>query len=227
MKSLYIVKKVKVQITVLLLKILHFILSGKIFKVDNLKIEVCKEVFSPFYTFSSELLANAAIVHVKSSDLVLDLGTGSGFLALMVAERACFTIASDISIYAARCALKNLKRNSLWVFCDVVVCDLTSAFRNRAFSIIIFNPPYLEGKPKNNLEKALFGSLDMIRKFFTDARRVLRDTGMILIAYSTLGRIDWLFSEIKRGQWMFAKIKEKRTPWETLTVFKFTKSFKS
>jgi len=225
---LQIIKKiVKIRITILLLKILHLLVREKILEVNNLKIKICRDVFSPFYTFSSELLAYAAHSQVKSSDLVLDLGTGSGFLALIVSRKARFTVASDISIRAAHCALENLKRNMLQLFCDVVACDLTSAFRDKAFSLVIFNPPYLEGTPRNELEKAFFGGPKIVKEFFIDAGRILKKDGRILLAYSTLGPVSSLFLEAKRNGWVFTRISEKRTLWETLTTYKFTRDFKN
>ncbi|GEM_PF-1300865 len=219
-------KKFKIWITVLALKLLHMLMSGKTFKINNARVEVCKNVFSPVFTLSSSLLAKVSTIEVRSNDIVLDLGTGSGVLSLILARKSFFTVASDISLDAARCALKNLKKNSLNAFCDVVACDLTSAFREKAFSLVVFNPPYLEGKAKNALEKAWIDDSQTAKRFFLDSKRVLKKYGRILLVYSDLGPLDQLLVEATKENWWFAKMTERRTLWETLAVFKFTRPSK-
>lgn len=115
----------------------------------------------------------------------------------------------------------------LQLFCDVVACDLTSAFRDKAFSLVIFNPPYLEGTPRDELEQAWFGCQRIIREFFIDVCRILKEGGRILLAYSTLGPVSSLLLEAKRKEWVFDRVLEKRTLWETLTIYRFTKGFKN
>lgn len=69
----------------------------------------------------------------------LDVGTGSGFLALHMALKG-EVVATDVSPFAVRTAKRNAEVNGLKV--DIVQCDLFEGLRG-VFDIIAFNPPYL------------------------------------------------------------------------------------
>ena len=213
-------KKLRIKLTCLILRFLHIFISGKTVRIYGFKLEICKNVFSPLCTFSSKLLIKSALEEVEKQDIMLDLGTGSGIISLVLANKASYTVASDISEYAARCALKNMKMNNLDLLCDVVICDLTCAFRRGAFSLIVFNPPYIKGKAKNDLEKAWFDDCNLIENFLEKAYRVLRENGRIIIAYSDIGPLKHFLAFSRNTGWHVKTIAFKKFLGETIYVFR-------
>jgi len=102
----------------------------------------------------SHLLAEAACERLEASDLVLEVGTGSGYVAQQIAdETGARVIASDLNPHAVRQA------RSAGV--ETVQADLVSPFRDGAFDAVVFNPPYLPTDPENEwddwMERALSG----------------------------------------------------------------------
>jgi release factor glutamine methyltransferase len=50
---------------------------------------------------------------VTEDDVVLDMGTGCGILAVLAAEKAKRVVAVDINPYAIECAIKNAQTNDM------------------------------------------------------------------------------------------------------------------
>ena len=139
------------------------------------------QVYSP--EADTFLLLDAARAEVKPGDRVLEVGTGSGYIAGELA-RSCNVIATDINPHAVLCAREH--------GVEVVRGDLFSGIRS-TFDLVIFNPPYLPTQPDQRiddwLEYALDGGVagrDVIERFSADADRVLAPSGRILLLISSL-----------------------------------------
>jgi release factor glutamine methyltransferase len=130
------------------------------------------------------LLLEAALDEVRPTDRVLELGTGSGFVARHLAGSAALVIATDINPHACRMASSP----------DVgmVRADLTAGIRGQ-FDLVLCNPPYLPTKPGERmedwLEKALDGGeggREVIRNLVRDLPRILAPEGRVLVVISEL-----------------------------------------
>ena len=121
----------------------------------------------------SHLLARAAVERVESDDLVLDVGTGSGYVAATVAETTgARVVGSDLNPHACRRARE--------AGIEAVRADLVTPFRDGTFDWVLFNPPYLptpEGEERDDwMERALSGGesgREVIDPFLDTVRRVV------------------------------------------------------
>ena len=92
----------------------------------------------------TELLVELALERIPAGGgRVLDLGTGSGAVALALAhERSGLQItATDISAAALAVALENAQRHEVAI--DFVLGDWFEAFGPERFDLIVSNPPYV------------------------------------------------------------------------------------
>lgn len=145
----------------------------------------------------TELLADEALKTLSSiqSPQVLDLGTGSGCLAVTFAKECpeALIVASDISKYALKTASENARDHSVLDKITFIEGDALNPFSEYAFDMIVSNPPYIpEGElgslepevrdyePMDSLAAGPDG-LDVIRKIAADAPGVLKDGGSCLI----------------------------------------------
>jgi release factor glutamine methyltransferase len=115
---------------------------------------------------------------------VLDMGTGSGILALAAAEKDDVreVVAADIDSEAVK-ELRNRKLKKI----KIVQSDL---FMNigGSFDVIIFNPPYLPDEERDD-DVALAGGKkghELIEKFLHGAKDYLNKNGFILIVFSNM-----------------------------------------
>ncbi|HEV8039981.1 MAG TPA: peptide chain release factor N(5)-glutamine methyltransferase [Bryobacteraceae bacterium] len=150
----------------------------------------------------TEHLVEASLSHIHPGDKVLDVGTGSGAIAISIAlESTAQVYATDISTAALRVAAENARRLSAPVL--FFAADLLSCFANASFDLIASNPPYVPKTDHPALQRevrdyepevALFGGpsgLEIYERLIPEARRVLRPGGWLLLelGYNSLERV--------------------------------------
>jgi methylase of polypeptide subunit release factors len=91
---------------------------------------------------ATSTLALAALTIRRPIDAALDLGTGSGFQALMMARHARRVVAVDINPRAVRYACFNALLNEL-PNVEVREGDLFEPVDGETFDLIVSNPPYV------------------------------------------------------------------------------------
>ncbi len=98
----------------------------------------------------TEEVVSEALKQIKPTSKVLDIGTGSGAIAVTVAKKkGAYVTAVDISKRALKIARKNAKNNQVNV--DFLQSNVFSALNNRKFDVIISNPPYISEKEYQSL----------------------------------------------------------------------------
>lgn len=164
------------------------------------------------------LLLEAALMEVRASDRVLDLGTGSGYIARHLAGKAALIIATDVNPHACRLATS--------VGVGVAKADLTAGLRGH-FDLVLFNPPYLPTKPGERmddwLEKALDGGesgRNVIERLIPDLPRVLAPGGRLLLVISELTGPGEVLSMLHDAGFQVTVVRETRTEGERLLVLR-------
>ena len=94
----------------------------------------------------TEHLVDAALRCTGAGTRVLDLGTGSGCIAITVAlERPeASVVATDLSLGALAVAAANCRRHGVDGRVRLVSVDLLSALGRRSFDVVVSNPPYID-----------------------------------------------------------------------------------
>lgn len=139
----------------------------------------------------TEILCEEALRRLDAGARVLDIGTGSGALAVSIAKlgRDCSVTAVDVSETALAIARGNAERNGAKV--RFVKSDCFAALEGEMFDMIVSNPPYIDREEMLTLmpevrmepELALFGGedgLDFYRRISREAGAYLREGGVLL-----------------------------------------------
>ena len=123
----------------------------------------------------TEFLVRKAVEIINKNDykMALDVGTGSGCIACMVAKHTdCQIIGLDISTDALNTALDNASRLNLFNKAIFRKSDIFSNVKpGESFDIIISNPPYIPPSQKTHLQKEV--SFDPETALFTDDEKGL------------------------------------------------------
>lgn len=171
----------------------------------------------------THLLASAAVDHVTGDDLVLDVGTGSGFVAATIAEETgASVIGTDLNPDACRQARER--------GVETVRANLLDPFAADAIDAVVCNPPYLPTEPDEErsdwMEVALSGGesgLAVIEPLLADVGRVLRPDGVVVLLVSSLSGVDEVVELASDAGFSAVAIAEDSFPFETLTVLKLVR----
>jgi release factor glutamine methyltransferase len=135
----------------------------------------------------------------QASETILDIGTGSGAIAVTLAlETEARVTATDICSAALHVAQANARRLAALV--DFLQCDLGSSLRDQSFDLVVSNPPYVPESDRATLQPevrdhepalALFAGpdgLDFYRRLIPEAARLLKPGGgfILELGYNSL-----------------------------------------
>lgn len=112
-------------------------------------------VFSPVRGEYLDLVARAPLpAALRETPLAFDIGTGTGVLAALLAQRGVARIvATDQDGRALACARENVDRLGLADRIEVVAANL---FPEGRAALAVCNPPWLPGRPASPLEHAIY-----------------------------------------------------------------------
>jgi release factor glutamine methyltransferase len=140
----------------------------------------------------TELLVETVLRRRRSAKSIIDVGTGSGAIAVTLAlELGRNVIATDVSEAALAMAERNAF--SLEARVQFVAADLLSTIADQSFDVVVSNPPYVSSKDRDTLQRevrdwephqALFAGtsgLDIYERLIPEAWRVLRPGGLLAI----------------------------------------------
>lgn len=143
----------------------------------------------------TEILVEAALEKIAAPMKILDLGTGTGAIAIALANERpdCKFMAVDKSIHALALAHKNCERHGLKNL--VFMCsDWFSNIQEKDFDVIVANPPYVDAtdphlaegdvvfEPQSALVAEENGLAD-IKKIISTSTAFLKQGGWLMLEH--------------------------------------------
>jgi precorrin-6B methylase 2 len=163
-------------------------------------------VYAPTRTEHLELFATWLSAWSGPRRRAVDVGTGCGVLALLLC-RAGFgsVLATDINPNAIESVARQCKRLPEPPPIELLHGDLFGADRAAA-DLVVFNPPWQQGKVQGLLDSALIFEEGLFERFFDQALARLSPAGRIVLVFSTvlqLARPELphpILAELERGR---------------------------
>ncbi len=181
----------------------------------SLVIEEDPKVYRP--SEDSRLLLEAVVL--DRGERFLEVGTGTGLVAIHAARLSRAT-ATDANRAAVALARANARRNRLPL--EVVQTNLAAGVRG-PFDVVAFNPPYLEGPPRDELDRAWAGGRtgsEVSMRFLSDLPRILDTEGR---AYLLLLRANGAAHRLAESMFASRSVSSKRLFFEDLDVLELTR----
>ena len=170
-------------------------------------------VFSPIRGEYVELVAMAPLPPaLKVNSLAFDIGTGTGVLAVVLAQRGIEqVIGTDQDPRALACASANIQQLGLGQQVAILNADL---FPPEKAALIVCNPPWLPARPSSPIERAIYDSDSaMLNGFLSQLKEHLLPEGEGWLILSDLAEHLQLRSREELLSWIAAaglRVIEKR-----------------
>jgi tRNA1Val (adenine37-N6)-methyltransferase len=155
------------------------------------------------YRFSIDSLLLAHFVRLKRGDSVIDLGTGSAIILLILSHRfKCERMVGiEIQEELADMARRNIKMNNLESEIEVLsgdVGEIETFLNPQLFDVVIFNPPYRKlnsGRINPDREKAVARHeiKGTLYDFLLSAKYIVKESGYVYIIYPSVRMAELLF----------------------------------
>jgi release factor glutamine methyltransferase len=207
----------------------HLILSRqttRVTRAGGFRLTVRPTVFHPRYFISSECFAEFIGLLDLSGKCVVDVGTGSGILALAAARAGAESVtAADINPNAALTAAENARANGVGDRITAVCSDLLSAVAPRPlFDVILSSPPKHAGKPRNLADRGWHAGSNYrdITALFEQSRERLKPGGRLYIMLSSDSDLDLFATLIDRAGFHARLAHERSIFIESLIIYELS-----
>jgi HemK-related putative methylase len=170
-------------------------------EIEGVPLVVLPQVFNPVLFRTGEILARCVAsspfaVPPGPEARALDVGTGSGAGAVFAARRGFRVTAVDLNPEAVRCARVNALLNGLEDRVEARQGDLFDPVGGERFDLVLFNPPFFRGSPRDRLDLAWRGT-DVLERFAAGLPGALTERGTALLCLSTDGDGEALLADLR------------------------------
>ncbi|ACJ17397.1 N5-glutamine methyltransferase [Thermococcus onnurineus NA1] len=160
----------------------------------GLKLKLHPQVYEP----AEDTFLLAENLAVKHGDVALDMGTGTGIIALLMARKAEYVLGVDVNPLAIKLARENARLNGI----ENVEFIQSNLFEgvNGEFDVITFNAPYLPGEPEEPIDLALVGGetgREVLDRFIDEVADYLKPGGIVQIVQSSITGIKETLERLK------------------------------
>ena len=192
-------------------------------RVGDLRLHVPPGVFHPGIFVTSRMFAR----FIRTLDLrgkrVVEVGTGSGILAISAGKSgASLVLALDINPAAVAGARQNADANDVGAILSTRVSNLFSAvLPHEKFDVVISSPPSFEGEPRDMADRAWHagpGYRD-IRMLFDQAAHYLAPGGAMYLLASSDTNVPYLQHRARQAGFDWNLVAEKSILVESFLIF--------
>ncbi|MFN8396237.1 MAG: methyltransferase, partial [Bacteroidia bacterium] len=181
-------------------------------RMRGLRLTIPAGVFPPHFLLSTSFMMDVMKDQRIEGNTLLEMGAGSGALALMMARQGAKVTAVDISATAVSAINENARRNALPL--EVLESDLFSALPGRVFDWILVNPPYYPANPKTEAEHAWFcgPEFEYFHRFYSELGNHVHGGSRVWMVLSEDCDLQKLEAIALQHGWAMASIFN-RTKW--------------
>lgn len=172
-------------------------------RIENLDYNLKIYQNSALYTFTSDAVLLAKFASAKPSDIVVDLGTGSGIIALYLAKKTLAKKIYGVEIQKslAEMAIRSVELNNLQNRIEIVNMNMLD-FKASA-DVVVCNPPYKKaGNIVNQSSSAAIARHEVeinLDKLILTVKRLLKFGGKFYVSYDANRSAELIYKLSKNG----------------------------
>ncbi len=187
-----------------------------------MRLVVLPGVFHPgFFRSTKNLLDHISTIDFKDK-AVLDLGAGTGILAVYCALKGAKVTASDVSLKATL----NIDKNSRWnrIVINNIHSDLFTNIPSQKFDCILINPPFLKTDPQTDADYSCAAGKEyaFFSKLFSTIRNYIHDKSNVLICVPETGDTQLILQLAEKFGFSLKNEVGNNNPPSTTSIFSLT-----
>ena len=203
--------------------ILKYTAVDRRYHYNSLELLIKPGIFHPrFFKSTHNLLSYMETTELEGRTL-LDLGTGSGILALYASQKGAIVTASDINIKAVQNASQNAAINNMSI--NFIHSDLFDNIAHQEYDVIVINPPYYPKDPETDNDYAWYcgEKFEYFQKLFTQLTSYQHPQSLIIISLADSCDIRKICSIANETKFELKLIDQKDFFWEKQLLFRVVK----
>ena len=204
--------------------LVKYLSATRVYTYKGIRLVIPPAVFHPGFFFSTQLLLRyIAKLPLKNSSF-LELGAGSGLIALYASREGAQVTASDINQVAIQSLEVNSRSNRIPL--TVITSDLFTNIPKQAFDIIAINPPYYKKQPQTPAQYAWHCGEqgEYFQQLFGSLQPYMHAQSMVLMVLSDGCDVAMIKDMAAVSGFMLKCVFEKRNWIETNYIFKIERT---
>jgi release factor glutamine methyltransferase len=164
--------------------LVKYLSATRMYTYKGIRLVIPPAVFHPGFFFSTRILLRYLAKLPLKDKTLLELGAGSGLIAMYAAREGAQVTASDINQVAIHSLEMNSSSNRISL--TVIHSDLFTNIPLQQFDIIAINPPYYKKQPKNPAEYAWYCGEqgEYFQQLFSRLQWYMHSQSMVLMVLS-------------------------------------------
>lgn len=186
-----------------------YLRKERYFRYRDIAIAVHPGVFHPGLFYSTKFLLEFLDGRPLLGKKFLELGCGTGTIAVVAARAGAVVTASDLSLKAVENTRVNAENNHVNI--RIVHSDLFDGLDIQLFDIIIINPPYYSQSPKNEEELAwnCGENFEYFSKLFSTIDQYINTDTEVIMVLTRGCDLKSIFTIAQRYNVSFTLLREK------------------
>ena len=204
--------------------LLKYLSKIRIYKYEDIRLEISPQVFHPGFFFSTRLLLKYIKQLPLQGQRFLEPGCGSGLISIYAAKKGATVTASDINPVAIEFLKKNSRKNQVEL--TIIQSDLFQNIPIQQFDIIAINPPYYKKQPQTFRDYAWYcgENGEYFKNLFTELNNYIHPGSEIFMVLFEGCDIELIANLAAQNKFNLQCVHSKKNMLEKNFIFKIEKT---
>jgi release factor glutamine methyltransferase len=200
--------------------LVKYLSATRMYTCKGIRLVIPPAVFHPGFFFSTRLLLRYIAKLPLKNRSFLELGAGSGLIAMYAAREGAQVTASDINQVATHSLETNSRSNRIAL--TVITSDLFNNIPKQTFDIIAINPPYYKKQPQTPAQYAWYCGEqgEYFQQLFGSLHPYMHAQSMVLMVLSDGCDLEMIFGMALSNGFKLNCVFEKKNWLEVNFIFR-------